>query len=71
MDDKRVSTPQRGQACSVSLLFMSSHLRGIIGIMPSLRGDEKAQGINSLCHIQYYENRCIMSDKISDKLKSY
>jgi hypothetical protein len=33
MDDKRVSTPQRCQACSVSLLFMSSHLRGIIGIM--------------------------------------
>jgi hypothetical protein len=36
-----------------------------------LWGDEKGQAINSLCHIQYDENRCMMSEKINDKLKSY
>jgi uncharacterized protein YebE (UPF0316 family) len=36
-----------------------------------LQGDEKAEAINSLCHIQYYENGCMTSEKISDKLKPY
>jgi hypothetical protein len=27
-----------------------------------------AQAVNSLCHIQNYKNRCMMSEEINDKL---